>query len=88
MPQFVKNIWEKYFEPDHEKHPPLCQESREMYKTCVKQSACFKETEDFKKCARENINAECVPHRIDFFRCKRFMVDRSKDFRKDPRHGI
>jgi len=24
MPQFVKNIWEKYFEPDHEKHPPLC----------------------------------------------------------------
>jgi UDP-N-acetylglucosamine enolpyruvyl transferase len=48
----------------------------------------YLETEDFKKCARENINAECVPHRIDFFRCKRFMVDRSKDFRKDPRHGI
>jgi hypothetical protein len=88
MSNTVKAIWERYFEPDREKHPKLCQESREMFKTCVKNSHCFKNTEDFKKCAREEINAECVPYRIDFFRCKRFMVDRSKDFRKDPRHGI
>lgn len=88
MSSFIRNTWEKYFEPDHEKHPKLCMESREMFKTCVKNSHCFKTTENFKKCAREDINAECIPYRIDFFRCKRFMIDRSKDFRKDPRHGI
>jgi hypothetical protein len=32
---FIQNYWEKYFEPDHEKHPALCQESREMFKRCV-----------------------------------------------------
>ena len=59
-----------------------------MFKQCVKNSLCFKEKEDFKKCAQEHINAECIPHRIDYFRCKRYTIDRSKDFRRDPRHGI
>ena len=81
MTQYVKNFWEKYLEPDHEKHPLLCVESREMFKSCVQNSHCFQQTEDFKACATEKINAECVPYRIDFFRCKRFLVDRSKDFR-------
>ena len=88
MPKFIKNIWEKYFEPDHEKHPRLCMESREMFKQCIATSECFKDSEDFRKCAQEDINVECVPLRIDYFRCKRLMVDRTKDFRKDPRHGI
>lgn len=85
---FIRSYWEKYAEPDHEKHPPLCQESRAMFKNCVKDSYCFKEKEDFRACAQESINAECIPHRIDYFRCKRYMIDRTKDFRKDPRHGI
>ena len=88
MTSFVKKTWEKYFEPDREKHPVLCQESREMFKTCVKESLCMQQTEDFRACAQENINAECIPHRIDYFRCKRYIIDRTKDFRKDPRHGI
>ena len=88
MSSFIKNTWEKYFEPDHEKHPVLCQESREMFKTCVKNSLCYTQKEDFRACAQENINAECIPHRIDYFRCKRYIIDRTKDFRKDPRHGI
>ena len=81
MSQYVKAAWERFFEPDHEKHPKLCMESREMFKQCVTNSICFQESENFKECATEKINAECVPYRIDFFRCKRFMVDRSKDFR-------
>ena len=85
---FIRNKWEQYFEPNHDSHPPLCQESREMFKRCVQNSACFAEKEDFKACARESINAECIPHRIDYFRCKRYMIDRTKDFRTDPRHGI
>lgn len=51
MTTYVKAVWEKYFEPDHEKHPKLCMESREMFKNCVKNSHCFKTTENFKKCA-------------------------------------
>jgi hypothetical protein len=82
----IKSFWEKHFEPDHNEHPKLCQESRETFKECVVASKCFKDTEDFKKCARENINAECIPARIEYFRCKRYLIDRSKDFRKDPRH--
>eukprot|EP00347_Sterkiella_histriomuscorum_P022809 403337070 len=88
MTKYVKATWEKFFEPDHDKHPKLCQESREMFKSCVKKSHCFETTEDFKKCAQEDINSECIPYRVDFFRCKRFMIDRSKDFRRDPRHEI
>ena len=82
----MQNTWEKYFEPNHEKYPRLCQESREMFKVCVKDSQCFRDKEDFRSCAKGEINAECIPHRIDYMRCKRFLVDRSKDFRKDPRH--
>jgi len=82
------DFWEKYFEPDKEKHPVLCQENREMFKRCVMNSECFKNSEDFWKCAQEEINYECIPLRIDLFWCKRYMIDRTKDFRKDPRHGI
>jgi len=88
MTSFIKSTWEKYFEPDHEKHPRLCQESREMFKNCVKNSFCMQKKEDFRACAQEDINAECIPHRVDYFRCKRYIIDRTKDFRKDPRHGI
>ena len=88
MTSGIKKVWEKYFEPDHDKHPKLCQESRSMLKDCIVNSNWFKESEDFKKCATEEINVECIPLRIDYFRCKRFLIDRSKDFRKDPRHGI
>lgn len=84
----INAFWEKYMEPDTERYPPLCQESREMYKQCVVQSDCFKDTEDFRRCAQEDINVECIPLRIDLFRCKRFMTDRTKDFRKDPRHDV
>ena len=84
----LRNTWERFFEPDHDTHPPLCQESREMFKVCVKSSKCFNDKENFRECAQESINAECIPHRIDYFRCKRYMIDRTKDFRKDPRHGI
>ena len=47
----IRNVWEKYFEPDRDKHPALCQESRAMFKNCVKESRCFQETEDFRLCA-------------------------------------
>ncbi len=47
----VKTMWEKYMEPDHEKYPPLCQESRQMFKECVTKSECFRKTENFKSCA-------------------------------------
>ena len=83
----AKKTWEKYFEPDRVKHPPLCQESRQMFKDCVVKSECFRRTEQFKPCAQEEINAECIPLRVDYFRCKHYMVDRSKDFRRDPRHS-
>ena len=43
MTSYIKSTWEKYFEPDHDKHPVLCQESRAMFKECVKNSLCFKE---------------------------------------------
>ena len=88
MSSTVKKVWEKYFEPDHDKHPKLCQESRAMLKEWIANSSCFKNTEDFRKWATDQINVECIPLRIDYFRCKRFLIDRSKDFRKDPRHGI
>lgn len=48
---YLKNFWEKYLEPDHDSHPMLCQESREMFKVCVKNSECFTEKEDFRECA-------------------------------------
>jgi hypothetical protein len=48
---FIKNTWEKYAEPDHSTHPPLCKESREMFKICVRDSHCFREKEDFRACA-------------------------------------
>ena len=39
--------------------------------------------------ATSDVEAEdLIPHRIDYFRCKRYMIDRTKDFRKDPRHAI
>lgn len=63
----IKEIWLKYFEPDHEKHPKLCQENREMFKECITNSECFKMSEDFRKCAQEEINQECIPLRIDLF---------------------
>ena len=85
---YFKQAWEKFLEPNYDKHPKLCVESRQMLKTCIQNSKCFRETEDFKSCAKDNMNAECVPHRIDYFRCKRYLVDRTKDFRRDPRHGI
>jgi len=61
MGKRIQGVWEKYFEPDHDKHPKLCQENRDMFKNCVVNSDCFKTTEDFKKCAQDEINLECIP---------------------------
>lgn len=80
--EYLTSIWFKYFEPKNEY---LCKESRENFKTCIVNSVCFKESGDFKSCAKENIDFECIPLRKKYSSCKRLAIDRTKDFRSDER---
>ena len=79
----LKEIWFNYFEPDSK---PLCVESRQMLKECIAKSPCYEKTGDFKRCAREDIDPDCIPIRKHYSACKRSAVDRNRDFRTEQRN--
>lgn len=78
-----KNFWDSYLEP---KSDSLCAETRNLLKECVSKSICFKKTEDFKRCIREDIDPQCISLRKLYSRCKRSSIDRSRDFRSEQRY--
>ena len=77
------DVWIKYFEPKAE---PLCKETRELLKGCVKKSICYETTKNFKQCIKDDIDPSCVSLRKQYSKCKRASIDRNRDFRPDNRY--
>ena len=83
MQEKFSNFWMKHFEPKSE---PLCQETRDMLKSCIADSVCYKKTGDFKRCIHEDIDPDCLSYRKQYSRCKRSSIDRTRDFRAEERY--